>query len=66
MAILVYEHKQYAAFIGDDSYNHHSWEEQKLPGPIYDIQSMKKTLRWVKQLSEDPHCIDIYADHENV
>lgn len=59
MAILVYEHKQYAAFIGDDSYNHHSWEEQKLPGPIYDIQSMKKTLRWVKQLSEDPHCIGI-------
>lgn len=46
------------------SYNCHSWEEQKLPGPVYNVEDMKKTLRWVKKLSCDPACIGIYAAHD--
>lgn len=64
LAVLAKGDKGYAAFVGDDSYNRHSWEEQKLPGPIYNKDDMRKTLKWVKSLSEDKECIGIYAAHD--
>lgn len=64
VAVLAYGKTGYAAFIGDDSYNKNSWEKQKLPGPVYDIGDMKKTLVWVRKLSEDENCIGIYAAHD--
>lgn len=54
----------YAAFVGDDSYNRHSWEGQKLPGPLFDAAAMKRTLAWVCGLSQDPRCLGIYAAHD--
>lgn len=64
VAVLARGETGYAAFIGDDSYNRHSWEEQKLPGPVYNIPDMRKTLQWVQKLSKDPACIGIYAAHD--
>lgn len=64
VAVLAQGQKGYAAFVGDDSYNHHSWEELKLPGPVYNFNDMKKTLHWVQRLSKDPDCIGIYAAHD--
>ena len=63
-AVIVRGDTGYAAFVGDDSYNRASWEQQKLPGPLYNAENMKKTLRWVKSLSEDADCIGIYAAHD--
>lgn len=54
----------YAAFVGDDSYNRHSWENLKLPGPVYNDDDMRKTLKWVRKLSRDPECTGIYAAHD--
>ena len=64
VAILAYDGGNYAAFVGDDSYNRHSWEELKLPGPVYDEKEMLTTLKWVQSLSKDPACIGIYAAHD--
>lgn len=64
MAVLVKGNGGYAAFVGDDSYNRHSWEDLRLPGPVYNESDMKKTLRWVQSLSQDPACIGIYAAHD--
>lgn len=64
VAVLAKGKNGFAAFVGDDSYNRHSWEEQKLPGPVFNINDMKKTLRWVKKLSQMPDCLGIYAAHD--
>ena len=64
LAVLSYGESGYAAFVGGDSYNRHSWEELKLPGPVYDVGAMEKTLLWVQGLSKDPQCIGIYAAHD--
>lgn len=64
VAVLVQGETGYAAFVGDDSYNRRSWEQQRLPGPVWDVESMRKTLRWVQGLSRDPNCIGIYAAHD--
>lgn len=54
----------YAAFVGDDSYNRHSWEDLRLPGPVFNIPDMNRTLHWIQTLSRDPECIAIYAAHD--
>lgn len=64
VAVLAKGKTGYAAFVGDDSYNRHSWEEQKLPGPVYNIKDMKRTLKWVRHLSRDKNCLGIYAAHD--
>lgn len=64
VAVLACDDSGYAAFIGDDSYNRHSWEEQKLAGPVFDVDAMRTTLRWVRELSHDSRCIGIYAAHD--
>lgn len=63
-AVIARGETGYAAFVGDDSYNRHSWEEQKLPGPLYNIDDMKRTLQWVRALSRDKNIIGIYAAHD--
>lgn len=64
MAIICQGEKGYAAFVGDDSYNEASWQRCLLPGPLYDQNAMEKTLKWVKTLSTDEHCLGIYAAHD--
>lgn len=64
VAVLAQGGHGFAAFVGDDSYNRHSWEEQKLPGPLSDADEMRKTLAWVRSLAQDPDCIGIYAAHD--
>lgn len=64
VAVLARGETGYAAFVGDDSYNRHSWEEQRLPGPLWDTGAMRKTLIWVNSLASDPGCIGIYAAHD--
>ncbi|MDD6449355.1 MAG: hypothetical protein PUF78_06505 [Lachnospiraceae bacterium] len=36
----------------------------KIPGPVYNIEEMKRTLQWVRKVSGDPGCIGIYAAHD--
>ncbi len=64
VAVLARGETGYAAFVGDDSYNRHSWEDQKLPGPLDDADAMKRTLAWVRGFSQDPACLGIYAAHD--
>lgn len=64
VAVLAKGETGYAAFVGDDSYNRHSWEDQLLPGPLYNADDMRRTLAWVRSLSQDPACIGIYAAHD--
>lgn len=64
IAILAKGENGYAAFVGDDSYSRHSWEEDRLPGVLYDRKMMEVTLAWVKKLSKDRNCIGIYAVHD--
>lgn len=64
VAIKVTENNKFALFVGDNGYNRHSWEELKLPGPIYDKENMRKALRWVQQMSLMPDCTGIYAAHD--
>lgn len=64
VAVLARGRTGYAAFVGDDSYSRRSWEEQLLPGPVYDERAMRRTLAWVREVSRDPGCLGVYAAHD--
>ena len=50
--------------VGDTGYNQNSWEYQQLPGPVYDKETMKKSLAWVQEMHRDPNCIAVLASHD--
>lgn len=64
VAIEINDNGRFALFTGDNGYNRHSWEELKLPGPIYDLQNMKVALEWVQKESQRDNCAGIYAAHD--
>lgn len=64
MAIRISENNKFALFVGDNGYNRHSWEDLKLPGPIYSKKNMMKALQWVQKMSRLPNCAGIYAAHD--
>jgi N-acyl homoserine lactone hydrolase len=49
VAIEVNDGGRFALFTGDNGYNRHSWEELRLPGPVYDLENMTKALEWVQE-----------------
>lgn len=40
-----------------------SWEENVLPGPLYNAENMKKCLYWIKEMSTSENCLDILCAH---
>jgi len=54
----------FVLIVGDTGYNRKSWEELKLPGPVYSKKDMKRSLEWVRDQSKRPECLGILAAHD--
>ncbi|MEE3420503.1 MAG: hypothetical protein VZR02_05305 [Lachnospiraceae bacterium] len=35
-----------------------------MPGPVYDKKNMMRALKWIRNMSQDPHCKGIYCAHD--
>jgi N-acyl homoserine lactone hydrolase len=64
VAIEVNDGGRFALFTGDNGYNRHSWEECRLPGPVYDLENMTAALAWVQAESKREICAGVYAAHD--
>lgn len=64
VAIKVTQGEDFVIFTGDNAYTRASWEQGKLPGPMYNVENMKKVLVWLKAQSENPKCKGIYTSHD--
>lgn len=65
VAVKVAYGGKFLLIVGDTGYDKDSWMKLKLPGPIYDKKMMKKSLKWVKQQSENDNCIAVLASHDS-
>jgi len=54
----------FVLIVGDTGYNRSSWESQKLPGPVFDKKTLKKSLAWVQKMRQDPKCLAVLAAHD--
>lgn len=63
-ATLIQNNGKFVLLTGDCGYAKDSWEKMRLPGPLYDKERMKKTLEWVREMSQKEGCIEILATHD--
>ena len=55
---------RFALIVGDNGYNHASWQQGLLPGPLYDADNMRKCLAWLKEQEQQPACLGIFCAHD--
>ena len=63
-AVKVSWNDKYAILAGDSGYCRESWEEQVLPGIVWDRRQALESIRKLKSLSEDANCVGIFATHD--
>jgi len=61
---LINGNEQFAALIADTGYLKESWNDLHIPGITVSKKKAKKSLEWVKSISEDLRCYGIYANHD--
>lgn len=64
LSIKVSDGEKFALITGDNGYNANSWNDLTLPGPVFDIESTKKSLAWVKLMQDNENCVGIYCAHD--
>ena len=55
---------RFALVVGDNGYNHASWQQGLLPGPLYDADNMRKCLAWLREQEQQPACLGIFCAHD--
>ncbi|MDO5861922.1 MAG: N-acyl homoserine lactonase family protein [Thermoplasmata archaeon] len=58
------EDGRYVLLFADGGYSTRSWKEQIMPGICADPESMRKSLAWIRDASEDPNCVESMANHD--
>ncbi len=62
----VIEQNSYALIVGDNGYSEDSWEKDLLPGPLYNVENMHKSLNWINKCSKDPQCVGVFCAHDPI
>lgn len=63
-ATLIQNNGKYVLLSSDCGYGKKSWEEMILPGVMQNKEQLITSLKWVKQMSENPNCIETLANHD--
>lgn len=64
VSVLVSGTNGFALIVGDTGYNRRSWEDLRVPGPVYDQKQMKESLAWVQKMRQDRRCLAVLAAHD--
>ena len=60
------EGDDFALVVGDNGYQGDSWEKRLLPGPLYNADNMKKSLKWINDQNRKQNCVGIFCAHDPV
>lgn len=62
--VLVRNGEKFVLLTSDAAFSRRNWEELIVPGFGFDAQRQMNALKWIRQMSEDPGCVGIYASHD--
>lgn len=65
VCVLVEDNGKIALIAGDNGYSEKSWTDLVLSGPIYNIQNMKISLRWINKIYQSENCVGVLTSHGN-
>lgn len=63
-ATLIQKNGKFVLLTADCGYAKDSWESIRLPGPVSEKDKMKRSLEWVREMSQKEGCIEILANHD--
>lgn len=63
-SVLIQNKSKSVLICSDVAYARKSWQEMILPGMTTHKQKALSSLKWVRQMSEDPNCIEVLASHD--
>jgi glyoxylase-like metal-dependent hydrolase (beta-lactamase superfamily II) len=63
-SVLVQNNSKQLLICADVGYAHKSWEEMILPGYTTSKKQAFASLKWVREISEAPNCLGIFATHD--
>lgn len=56
---------RFVLLVGDTGYAKSSWEQGRLPGPVYSRNDLLKSLRWVSDMAKKKGCVEVLACHDS-
>lgn len=62
--MLVQNNGKFVLLTGDTGYARSSWEDLRMPGPVYDKNDIMKSLKWVQEMSQKETCVEVLANHD--
>ena len=62
--IKIVNGENFILITGDNAYNRKSWEEERLPGVIYNEENARHILKWIKEQSKNENCKAILTSHD--
>lgn len=63
-AVKVENNGKFVILAADAAFSSRSYEDTLLPGFGFNDVAIKKSLKWLRDESEDPGCVGIYANHD--
>lgn len=64
VVLVAHSGGRFVIFTGDNGYNRASWDDLRLPGPLYNRANTLKALQWIAKMRQDPACAATLAAHD--
>lgn len=64
IVLQVQRGNRFVLLVGDTGYAKDSWEQGRLPGPVYSRDKLLKSLEWVFSMSRRNGCVEVLACHD--
>ena len=61
---MVKNNNKFILLTGDCGYSQDSWENMRLPGPVYNKENMLTSLKWVQNMAKEENCLAVIANHD--
>ena len=63
-SVLLRSGGRFAVLAGDAAFSPRNWQEDVSPGFGFDREMQRKSLHWLREMSEDPACAAILCSHD--
>ena len=63
-AVLLRSGKRFVLLAADAAFSPRNWQEELCPGFGFDREMQRKSLRWIREMAEDPACAAVLCSHD--
>lgn len=64
IVVMVKNNDKFVLLTGDCGYEKDSWENLRMPGPLYNKDDMLKSLKWIQVMAHKDNCEGVFATHD--